>query len=54
MEQTNATFRFILAGVFALAVIIGTAYLQIMLGFSTYIALVICLIAACIFAWIVS
>ena len=52
MEQLNGSTRFILALVFALAVVILTAYLEITLHFSTYVALGICLIAAVFFCWI--
>jgi hypothetical protein len=54
MEQINANTRLILGTIFALAVVVGTAYLQVTLHFSTYIALAVCIVAACIFLWIVN
>jgi hypothetical protein len=54
MEHMNANTRLILGSLFALAVVVATAYLQIVLHFSTYIALAVCIIAAGIFFWIVN
>jgi len=54
MSQLTVHVRLFLAFLFALCVIIGVAYLEIMLKFSTYIALIICLIAACLLSMIVS
>jgi hypothetical protein len=54
MERTHPNARLILGIIFALVVVVGTAYLQIWLNFSTYIALAICIIAACTFFWIVN
>jgi hypothetical protein len=54
MEQTHPNMRLILGVIFALAVVIATAYLQILLNFNTYVALAICIVAACIFFWIVN
>ena len=54
MKQINANIRLIFGIIFALAIVVGTAYLQIVLHFSTYVALAICIITACIFFWIVN
>jgi hypothetical protein len=54
MKQINANIRLIFGIIFALAVVVGTAYLQIVLHFSTYVALAICIIVACIFFWMVN
>jgi hypothetical protein len=54
MEQVNANMRLILGFIFALAVVVGTACLQIALHFSTYIAMAVCIITAVIFFWIVN
>ena len=53
MEQRNTKFRLIIAFLFALIVLFATAYLQITLKFNTYLALAICIVAACIFAKLV-
>jgi hypothetical protein len=50
MEHINANVRFALACVIAIVAVLGTAYMQTVIHFSTYIALAICLIAAFIFA----
>jgi len=54
MKQINANTRLILGVIFALAVVVGTAYLQLVFHFSTYIALSVCVIASCIFFWVVN
>jgi len=54
MEQNHANRRLFLGSIFALAVVVATAYLQIVLHFNTYIALAVCIVAACIFFWIVN
>ncbi|BCL78683.1 hypothetical protein ccbrp13_11480 [Ktedonobacteria bacterium brp13] len=54
MSQLTIPVRLFLAFLFALCIIVGVAYLEIMLKFSTYIALIICLIAACLLPLIVS
>jgi hypothetical protein len=52
MEPISANTRIVIALLFIFVVVIVTASLQNILGFSTYVALVICMIAAGIFAWI--
>jgi hypothetical protein len=49
MERISANTKLVLALLFLIVVCIATAYLQDMLHFNTYVALVICLIAACVF-----
>jgi hypothetical protein len=41
----SASTRLVLVFVFAIVVVIGTAYVQILTHFSTYIALAVCLAA---------
>jgi hypothetical protein len=54
MKQINANVRLIFGIIFALAVVVSTAYLQIVLRFNTYVALAVCIVAACLFFWIVN
>jgi hypothetical protein len=54
MERTHPNVRLILGIIFSLAVVVGTAYLQIVLHFSTYVALAVCIVAASAFFWIVN
>ena len=54
MEQMNINIRVILAFVFAFAAVVIIAMLQLALHFNTYVAMVICLIVACIFFWIIN
>jgi formate hydrogenlyase subunit 4 len=49
MERISSNIKLVLALLFLVVVFIVTAYLQDTLHFNTYVALVICLIAACIF-----
>ena len=49
MERISANTKLVLALLFLIVVCIATAYLQDTLHFNTYVALVICLIAACVF-----
>jgi uncharacterized membrane protein YcaP (DUF421 family) len=53
MGQLSVKTRLILAFLFDIVVFIGLGYLQLILHFNTYIAMVLCIIAACIFGWIV-
>jgi hypothetical protein len=54
MERTHPNIRLVLGIIFSLVVVVGTAYFQSVLRFSTYIALFICIIASGIFFWIVN
>jgi len=54
MKQLNANVKLVLGIIFALVMVVSTAFLQIMLHFSTYVALAVCVIAACLFFWIVN
>lgn len=53
MGLSSVKTRLILAFLWDIVVFLGIAYLQLILGFSTYIAMVLCIIGACIFGWIV-
>lgn len=53
MGQLSVKTRLILAFIFDIIVFLGIAYLQLILGFNTYVAMVLCIIGACIFGWIV-
>ena len=52
MDRINTPTRITLAFVFALAMVVSTAFLQIKLHFNTYVALTVCLIVAGVFALI--
>jgi hypothetical protein len=54
MEQTNVSTRIILAFVMEFVVVVITAYLQTKIHFSTYVALAVCLVAACFFFRIIN
>ncbi len=53
MERLSTGTRFIIAAIFIIVVVIGTALLQMQLAFSTYLAFFICLLATCALFWIV-
>jgi small basic protein len=53
MGQLSVKTRLIIAFIFDAIFFIGLAYLQLLLGFNTYVAMVLCIIGACIFGWIV-
>jgi hypothetical protein len=53
MGQLSVRTRLIIAFLFDIVAFLGIAYLQLMLDFNTYIAMVLCIIVACIFGWIV-
>jgi len=52
VRQLSAQTRLIFAGVFLLVVLVSTSYLQTILHFSTYLALVICFIDTIVSAMI--
>jgi len=54
MGQINANVRLILGSILTLGAVAGTAYLQIMFHFSTYVALAICMVVASLFLWFVN
>ena len=54
MKQLNANVRLVLGGILALALVVITAYLQIVLHFNTYVALTVCLVVAVVFFWVVN
>lgn len=53
MGQLSVTLRLIIAFLWDIVVFLGIAYLQLIFDFSTYVAMVLCIIGACIFGWIV-
>jgi len=54
MKQISANIRIVLGGILALALVVATAYLQIVLHFNTYVALAVCLVVSVIFFWVVN
>jgi small basic protein len=53
MGQLSVKTRLLIAFIWDIILFIGIAYLQLLLGFNTYVAMVLCIIGACIFGWIV-